>query len=161
MTDTETKLCPACAEEIKAAAVRCKHCGENLEAKPGPGSTRHYNIGPALLLLLGIALFGYAMTMDVTVDSGTSYGRVANIHLIAQQSNYRNGGAVMALAGLIWGVLGSRGPRRSRVPAALDAIKVPGQDWDSKLSAQQKQILALALGTVIFLSLLYLYASAR
>lgn len=28
---SETKLCPFCAEEIKAAAVKCKHCGSMIE----------------------------------------------------------------------------------------------------------------------------------
>jgi len=28
---SESKICPFCAEEIKVAAVKCKHCGEFLD----------------------------------------------------------------------------------------------------------------------------------
>lgn len=28
--ESETRLCPFCAEEVKAAAVKCKHCGSAL-----------------------------------------------------------------------------------------------------------------------------------
>ena len=30
----ETKKCPHCAEEIKADAVKCKHCGSILPVSP-------------------------------------------------------------------------------------------------------------------------------
>lgn len=31
------KLCPMCAEEIKMAAVKCKHCGSDLRTTSGDG----------------------------------------------------------------------------------------------------------------------------
>ena len=37
---SETRLCPMCAEEIKAAAIKCKHCGSDVPALPAP--TRDY-----------------------------------------------------------------------------------------------------------------------
>lgn len=36
MTDQETKVCPFCAETILAAARKCKHCGEMLDAAGSP-----------------------------------------------------------------------------------------------------------------------------
>jgi hypothetical protein len=33
---SDTKLCPFCAEEIKSAAIKCKHCGEMLESSAVP-----------------------------------------------------------------------------------------------------------------------------
>ena len=37
----ETKKCPFCAEEILAAAMKCKHCGENLTT-PAESQTETY-----------------------------------------------------------------------------------------------------------------------
>lgn len=28
--DTETKTCPECAEDVQAAAKKCRHCGTDL-----------------------------------------------------------------------------------------------------------------------------------
>jgi serine/threonine-protein kinase len=31
---SDTKICPYCQEEIKASAIKCKHCGERLDGAP-------------------------------------------------------------------------------------------------------------------------------
>jgi phage shock protein PspC (stress-responsive transcriptional regulator) len=33
---TDTRMCPYCAEEIRAAAIRCKHCGSFLSPRSAP-----------------------------------------------------------------------------------------------------------------------------
>ncbi len=37
MSDAETKTCPVCAEDVKAAALKCRHCGFYFEPEvPAP-----------------------------------------------------------------------------------------------------------------------------
>jgi phage shock protein PspC (stress-responsive transcriptional regulator) len=33
----DTRTCPYCAEEVRAAAIKCKHCGSMLSTRYAPG----------------------------------------------------------------------------------------------------------------------------
>ncbi|QGT77516.1 hypothetical protein GM160_00700 [Guyparkeria halophila] len=56
--DSEHKKCPACAEEIKKDAVKCKHCGEYL-GQPSAKAEKENDQG-ALYVLKWVAIVGVA-----------------------------------------------------------------------------------------------------
>ena len=58
VTPQETKVCPFCAEQIQAAAVKCKHCGEFLVKHELEAESKKKWYHSTLLVIAAIATLG-------------------------------------------------------------------------------------------------------
>lgn len=61
MAMSDEKICPACAETVKAAAARCRFCGHDFSGRSAMGAPRRRGggfscLGAAVAIVLGLAL---------------------------------------------------------------------------------------------------------
>ena len=61
----DTKICPFCAEEIKAAATKCKHCGSDLHelARSKEKKERGSQAAIGCLIILSLAAVFYLVSL--------------------------------------------------------------------------------------------------
>lgn len=113
-----------------------------------------------LLVAVGVGLFAYSMAMDVTVSSGTSLGRVVNIHLLARQKNFQNAGFLAAFLGVALAFLSGRGQPSS--PSSGDAGSATveesslNKDFNplNKMGNEGKQVFGLVFVALLVLAVL-------
>jgi len=59
---TTVAICPACAEEIKPEAVKCKHCGSAIDSSNYATQPVKPSTNPALKIVLAIIVIGVIMS---------------------------------------------------------------------------------------------------
>ncbi len=82
MSSEELKDCPYCKEEIRAEAIKCKHCGSDLTSPVG--STNNESFGYLLLIIPCIAtalIWLWVANMNMLQDPGTTLNVIGGLTL--------------------------------------------------------------------------------
>ncbi len=100
MTDSQTKQCPSCAEQIQAQAVVCRHCGYDFASMSRPSGQTKTNGLAIASLVLGIVWIWWIGSALAVVFGGVAIKQI-------NASNGQQGGKGMAIAGLVLGLVGA------------------------------------------------------
>ncbi|MDA2979426.1 MAG: DUF4190 domain-containing protein [Actinomycetota bacterium] len=99
MTDSQTKQCPVCAEQIQVQSLVCRFCGVDYQSG-SVGSPQATTNGLAIAsLVLGIVWIYWIGSVLAVIFGGVAIKQI-------NASNGQQGGKGLAIAGLVLGLVG-------------------------------------------------------
>lgn len=99
-SNVERSLCPFCKEEINKQAIKCKHCGSDLETKSKEGSLWVSIVSLILGLISILALFDES-EWDKDTYIGLFTFAISGLFLGIITINQKLNGRNIAIAGIV------------------------------------------------------------